>query len=84
MRAVVQRCDGANVRVAGREVGGFEGPGLLVLVGVTHGDDVASAQRLAAKTWGLRVFDATKLPRTCLPPVHPPRSRPAMWVCHCW
>ena len=33
------------------------GPGLLVLVGVTHGDGDAEARWLAAKVAGLRVFD---------------------------
>ena len=33
------------------------GPGLLVLVGVTHGDDEAVADRLADKVRALRVFD---------------------------
>ena len=33
------------------------GPGLCVLVGVTHGDDEAVAARMADKLWRLRVFD---------------------------
>jgi D-tyrosyl-tRNA(Tyr) deacylase len=33
------------------------GPGLCVLVGVTHGDDDATARRMAEKLWQLRVFD---------------------------
>jgi D-tyrosyl-tRNA(Tyr) deacylase len=32
------------------------GPGLLVLLGVTHSDTDATAERLAAKVLGLRVF----------------------------
>jgi D-tyrosyl-tRNA(Tyr) deacylase len=43
--------------VDGRQVGGFEGPGLLVLVGVTHTDDPTTASRLADKVFGLRIFD---------------------------
>lgn len=39
------------------EVVGRIGPGLCVLVGVTHDDDSATAMKLAAKVWGLRVFD---------------------------
>lgn len=57
MRAVVQVARGAAVDIAGERVGGFDGPGLVVLVGVTHDDTPAQAQRLAAKIWGLRVMD---------------------------
>jgi D-tyrosyl-tRNA(Tyr) deacylase len=32
------------------------GPGLLVLLGVTHSDDEADADKLAAKTRALRIF----------------------------
>jgi hypothetical protein len=39
------------------EVVGEIGPGLCVLVGVTHDDDEAAAARLADKVWRLRVFD---------------------------
>jgi len=58
MRAVVQRALGARVSVDGQIVGAFEGPGLVVLVGVTHADDDAGARRLAEKVYQLRVFDA--------------------------
>jgi D-tyrosyl-tRNA(Tyr) deacylase len=44
------------VTVAGVEVGAI-GPGLCVLVGVTHDDDEAAARKLAGKLWNLRVFD---------------------------
>lgn len=57
MRAVVQRADGASVSVGGEVVGSFEGPGLVVLVAVTHDDDAASARRLAEKAYGLRIFE---------------------------
>jgi D-tyrosyl-tRNA(Tyr) deacylase len=33
------------------------GPGLCVLVGVTHDDTEAAAARLAEKVWHLRLFD---------------------------
>ena len=36
---------------------GSIGAGLCVLVGVTHGDDVASADKLADKIWHLRILD---------------------------
>ena len=55
MRALVQRVSEARVRIAGEVVGEI-GPGLLVLVGVTHGDDEVAATRLADKVWGLRIF----------------------------
>jgi D-tyrosyl-tRNA(Tyr) deacylase len=33
------------------------GPGLVVLLGITHGDGVAQAQKLAQKTANLRIFE---------------------------
>jgi D-tyrosyl-tRNA(Tyr) deacylase len=56
MRAVVQRVAEASVRVDGDAVAAI-GPGLLVLLGVTHDDDEATADRLAAKVRALRVFE---------------------------
>jgi D-tyrosyl-tRNA(Tyr) deacylase len=56
VRAVVQRVSGARVLVDGAVIGEI-GPGLCVLVGVTHDDAEASAQRLAEKLWRLRIFD---------------------------
>jgi D-aminoacyl-tRNA deacylase len=56
MRAVVQRVTHARVLVDGSVVGEI-GPGLCVLVGVTHDDDASRAQRLAEKLWHLRIFD---------------------------
>ena len=56
MRAVVSRVAWARV-VADGELTGEIGPGLLVLVGVTHADGEADAAWLAAKVAGLRVFD---------------------------
>ena len=56
MRAVVQRVAEASVRVDGEAVAAI-GPGLLVLLGVTHDDDEATADRLAAKVRALRVFE---------------------------
>ena len=55
MRALVQRVARAAVRVDGETVGAI-GPGLLVLLGVTHADDEATADRLADKVRALRVF----------------------------
>jgi D-tyrosyl-tRNA(Tyr) deacylase len=56
VRALVQRVTGARVRVGGEVVGEI-GPGLCVLVGVTHDDTEAAAARLAEKVWHLRLFD---------------------------
>ncbi len=56
MRAVVQRVTRADVTVDGEVVGAI-GPGLCVLVGVTHDDTHAHAEKLASKLFHLRVFD---------------------------
>lgn len=56
MRLVIQRVAEASVTV-GDEITGAIGAGLLVLVGVEHGDTEADADWLASKTAGLRVFD---------------------------
>lgn len=56
MRLVVQRAARASVSVGGEVVGALDRPGLVVLVGVTHGDTPAIAQRLADKVWGLRIL----------------------------
>lgn len=62
MRVLVQRVKSASVMVGGQVVGAIlpEGQGLLALVGVTHTDDVATAQRLAEKLWQLRILDDEK------------------------
>jgi len=46
------------VTVDGAVVGEFRGPGLVVLVGVTHDDTSAIATRLADKVYDLRIFGA--------------------------
>ncbi len=60
MRAVVQRVLRADVTVEGQVVGAIHEPGLLVLVGVTHGDTEVVADRLADKTWHLRILDGER------------------------
>jgi D-tyrosyl-tRNA(Tyr) deacylase len=50
------------VTVDGDVVSHFDGPGLVVLVGVTHDDTPARAARLAAKVHDLRIFDASHGP----------------------
>ena len=42
--------------VDGAVVGSFEGPGLVVLVGVTHDDTATQASALADKIYDLRIF----------------------------
>jgi D-aminoacyl-tRNA deacylase len=52
----VQRVARAAVRVEGDEVAAI-GAGLLVLLGVAHDDDEATADRMADKLRTLRVFE---------------------------
>jgi D-aminoacyl-tRNA deacylase len=56
MRAVVQRVSRASVTVS-NQVAGEIGPGLLVLLGVGHEVNRASADYLADKIVGLRIFE---------------------------
>jgi D-tyrosyl-tRNA(Tyr) deacylase len=56
VRVVVQRVTSAQVTVADEVVGAVQGPGLLVLVGVTHDDSAAIAALLADKVWNLRIL----------------------------
>ena len=57
MRVLLQRVSAAAVRVGGEVVGEI-GPGVLLLVGVTHSDGEAQAAWLARKIAGLRIFPA--------------------------
>ncbi len=57
---MVQRVSRASVTVDGRIVGAIEQPGLCALVGVTHDDSPAIADKLAEKLWGLRILDGEK------------------------
>ena len=52
----MQRVTRASVTSEGELVGSIGG-GLCVLVGVTHDDDLVASKKVAAKVWGLRVFD---------------------------
>ncbi|MGP3983430.1 D-aminoacyl-tRNA deacylase [Streptomyces sp. KR80] len=60
MRAVVQRVNGASVVVDGETVGEIVGPGLCVLVGVTHADTKDKAAQLARKLWSMRILEGEK------------------------
>jgi D-tyrosyl-tRNA(Tyr) deacylase len=46
----------ASVAVDGAVAGSIEGPGLLVLLGVTHDDGQAEVAWLARKVWELRIL----------------------------
>ena len=56
MRAVLQRVRRGRVSVAGRAVAEI-GQGLMILVGVGHGDTESEALWLAEKCAGLRIFE---------------------------
>lgn len=56
MRAVVQRVSRATVGAEDKVVGAI-GWGVVVLVGVTHGDTAEQAEWLAHKIAGLRIFE---------------------------
>ena len=56
MRALLQRVTRAEVRVGERTTGSI-GRGLLVLLGVGHGDDEATADALARRVCELRIFE---------------------------
>ncbi|ABL83724.1 D-tyrosyl-tRNA(Tyr) deacylase [Nocardioides sp. JS614] len=53
---MVQRADGARVVVDGAVVGGFEGEGLVVYLGITHDDGPAEITWMARKIWDVRVL----------------------------
>lgn len=55
MRALLQRVSRASVRVGDSPIASI-GHGLLVLVGVGHGDDDATAAALARRITELRIF----------------------------
>ena len=56
MRAVLQRVQRGDVSV-GQQMVGQIGPGLVVLVGVTHEDGAVQAKKLAHKIANLRIFE---------------------------
>ena len=60
VRAVVQRASRASVAVAGEVVSELGGPGLVVLLGVTHSDTAATAAALASKIYYLRILGDEK------------------------
>jgi D-tyrosyl-tRNA(Tyr) deacylase len=56
MRAVIQRAAKARCEVGGRQVGGFDGEGLVVLLGVTHDDAPPQVERMARKIAELKLL----------------------------
>ena len=55
MRVLLQRVSAGSVEVEGEVAGEIEG-GFVALVGITHADTEAEAEKLAKKTANLRVF----------------------------
>ena len=55
MRALIQRVTDASVHIADAETGRI-GAGLVILLGVAEGDDVADARYLVDKIANLRIF----------------------------
>ena len=56
MRAVIQRARSASVTIDGEVVGSLDGPGVVVLLGVTHDDGPDQVAWMARKIWGLRIL----------------------------
>jgi D-tyrosyl-tRNA(Tyr) deacylase len=56
MRAIIQRVTQATVDVAGVRVGAIE-RGVLVLLGIGHGDGPMQIDQIAKKILELRIFD---------------------------
>jgi D-tyrosyl-tRNA(Tyr) deacylase len=56
VRAVLQRALRARVTVDGEVVGGFDGPGLVVLLGVTHDDGPREIEWMANKIRDVRIM----------------------------
>ncbi len=55
MRALLQRVASASVLIDGAEAGAI-GPGLVVLLGITHDDDEPDARYLVDKIVNMRIF----------------------------
>lgn len=56
MRAVLQRVSRATVLVGGETVGEIDRPGLVALIGVTHGDGPEQVAAMARKISELRIL----------------------------
>lgn len=74
MRAILQRAIDGKVSVNTEVIGEFTGPGLVILLGVTHTDSTATASKMAEKIHGLRIFDqefVSQFDRIYVPPNSP-------------
>ena len=56
MRAVIQRVTSSSVTVDNNQISSI-GPGLMVLLGVTHTDKPSDAKYLADKVVNVRIFE---------------------------
>ena len=56
MRVLVQRSGASSVSVDSKTIGSIES-GLVLLVGLTDGDDITNIEYLAKKVVNLRIFD---------------------------
>lgn len=56
MKIVVQRCSKAEVRIDGTTIGKI-GRGIMLLVGITHTDTKETADHIAKKIAGMRIFE---------------------------
>ncbi len=59
MKALIQRVSEASVDIHGERVAEIK-QGLLVLLGITHADTLADAEKLAQKIPALRIFEDEK------------------------
>ncbi|MDO4665956.1 MAG: D-aminoacyl-tRNA deacylase [Actinomycetaceae bacterium] len=57
MRAIIQRVTRGYVHIEGEDSRGFSGPGVVVLLGVTHGDGQAQVDKVVRKIAELRLFE---------------------------
>lgn len=69
MRVIITRVTEASVSVDGEVVSRLPRPGLLVLVGIGHGDGAAEARAVAAKTWSLRILQHERSASDCNAPI---------------
>ena len=58
MRALIQRVTGASVTVDGNKISEI-GKGILILLGITHGDNQDDARYLLDKIGNLRIYEGT-------------------------
>ncbi len=56
MRVLLQRATWGRVSVAGEVIGQLPRPGLVALVGIARDDDRSVVEKLARKTWDLRIL----------------------------